>query len=77
MIRRVWKEDYKIIGFYTGRVTIGVGLLMIIPMMTSVVFREWAPVLDFAISMVLTLLVGYVRALRMPWQLPPGPGSSR
>jgi trk system potassium uptake protein TrkH len=60
MIRRVWKEDYKIIGFYTGRVTIGVGLLMIIPMMTSVVFREWAPVLDFAISMVLTLLVGYV-----------------
>ena len=63
MIRRVWREDFRIIGYYTGLVTIGVGLLMVIPTVTSLVFREWASALDFAISVALTLLVGYVLAL--------------
>jgi trk system potassium uptake protein TrkH len=72
MIRRVWKEDYRIIGFYTGRVTMGVGLLMLIPMATSLVFREWASALDFAISVVLTLLVGYVLSLISRTKSTPG-----
>ena len=57
MVRRVWREDFRIIGYYTGLVTIGVGLLMLVPMVTSLVFREWASALDFAISAALTLLV--------------------
>src|SRR5660398_181517 len=56
MIRRVWREDFRIIGYYTGLVTIGVGLLMLVPMVTSLVFREWASALDFAISFVLALV---------------------
>src|SRR5665647_704226 len=63
MIRRVWREDFRIIGYYTGLITIGVGLLMLIPTATSLVFREWAAALDFAISVMLTLLVGYALAL--------------
>lgn len=63
MIRRIWKEDYRIIGYYTGRVTVGVGYLMLVPMVTSIIFREWSPAIDFALSAVLTLLVGYTLSL--------------
>jgi Trk-type K+ transport system membrane component len=72
MVRRVWREDFRIIGYYTGLVTIGVGLLMLVPMMTSLVFREWASALDFAISVALTLLVGYVLALSSRTRSTPG-----
>ena len=63
MVRRVWKEDFRIIGYYTGLITIGVGLLMLVPMVTSLVFREWESAVDFGLSIVLTLLVGYLLAL--------------
>jgi len=63
MVRRVWREDFRIIGYYTGLITIGVGLLMLVPMVTSLVFREWASAIDFGLSIVLTLLVGYLLAL--------------
>lgn len=63
MVRRIWKDDYRLIGYYTGRVTIGVGLLMLIPMATSLVFREWASALDFALSVLLALIVGYMLSL--------------
>src|SRR5450756_3085956 len=72
MIRRVWKEDFRIIGYYTGLVTIGIGLLMVIPTVASLVFREWATALDFAISVALTLLVGYALALVSRTKTTPG-----
>jgi trk system potassium uptake protein TrkH len=72
MIRRVWREDFRIIGYYTGLVTIGVGLLMLIPMVTSLVFREWASALDFAISVALALLVGYTLTLVCRTKSTPG-----
>ncbi len=72
MIRRVWKEDYRIIGYYTGRITIGVGLLMLIPMATSLGFREWASALDFAISVLLALIVGYALSLVCRTRSTPG-----
>jgi trk system potassium uptake protein TrkH len=72
MVRRVWREDFRIIGYYTGLVTVGVGLLMTVPMATSLIFREWPSALDFAISIVLALLVGYVLVLISRTKSTPG-----
>jgi trk system potassium uptake protein TrkH len=58
MIVRPRLADFKIIGLYTGKVIIGVGLLMVIPLGTSLLFREWNPVLDFLLSMGACLVFG-------------------
>ncbi len=51
MMLRPQREDHLVIGRYTGKVVIGVGLLMVIPLITSLVFAEWDTALDFVISM--------------------------
>ena len=58
MIVRPRLADFKIIGLYTGKVIIGVGLLMVIPLGTSLLFGEWNPVLDFLLSMGACLVFG-------------------
>ena len=58
MLLRPRKEDHLVIGKYTGKVIIGVGLLMVIPLITSVVFAEWDTVLDFVISIAACLVFG-------------------
>jgi trk system potassium uptake protein TrkH len=50
MLLRPRLDDHRVIGKYTGKVIIGVGLLMVIPLITSVVFAEWDTALDFVIS---------------------------
>jgi trk system potassium uptake protein len=58
MIVRPRLADFKIIGLYTGKVIIGVGLLMVIPLATSLLFGEWNPLLDFLLSMGACLVFG-------------------
>ncbi|WMJ79367.1 TrkH family potassium uptake protein [Clostridium sp. MB40-C1] len=53
-------NDIKIILYYTGYVILGTGSLMLIPIITSILFREWATVIDFLISINITLSVGLV-----------------
>jgi len=48
----------KIICYYTGCIVIGIALLMLIPLVTSFLLREWNPVLDFLISIAITTAVG-------------------
>jgi trk system potassium uptake protein len=50
MIVRPRLADFKVIGLYTGKVLIGVGLLMVIPLATSLLFGEWNPVFDFLLG---------------------------
>jgi trk system potassium uptake protein TrkH len=42
-------NDIKIILYYTGYVILGTGGLMLIPIITSIAFREWTTVIDFLI----------------------------
>lgn len=75
MIRRPRLEDYRIIGFYTGSVVVGIGLLMLVPLLTSVVLGEWSVAVDFMVSASLAIAVGYAMRLvswtpgmkRMAW----------
>ena len=50
IVRPRW-ADFKIIGLYTGKVIVGVGLLMVIPLAISLLFREWNPALEFLLGM--------------------------
>jgi trk system potassium uptake protein TrkH len=58
MIVRPRREDHLVIGKYTGKVIVGVGLLMLIPLATSLLAREWDTVVDFAIGIAACLIFG-------------------
>ncbi|MCK4267683.1 MAG: TrkH family potassium uptake protein [Actinomycetia bacterium] len=59
MIRKPKLDDWKIVGFYTGKIIVGIGLLMTIPLVTGIVFREWSAVIDFFIGILAALTVGF------------------
>lgn len=48
----------EIISYYTGYVVLIVASLMLIPIITSLIFREWNPLLDFIISAAIAVSVG-------------------
>ncbi len=62
MILRPTSEDYKIIFHYLGRITIGLGLLMIIPLAVAVGYSELEPVIDYLLSISITLFLGALLA---------------
>lgn len=59
MIIRPRREDHLVIGKYTGKILVGVGLLMVVPLVTSVAFAEWDTALDFVISMMVFFIFGF------------------
>jgi trk system potassium uptake protein len=59
VIIRPRREDHLVIGKYTGKVIVGVGMLMVIPLVTSVAFAEWDTVLDFIISISVCFIFGF------------------
>ena len=50
----------RIISYYTGFIVLGTSALMIIPVITAVCAREWAPLLDFIISMGVAASLGLI-----------------
>ncbi|UCB56695.1 MAG: TrkH family potassium uptake protein [Candidatus Omnitrophota bacterium] len=63
MILRPQLQDIKIIGQYSGRVILGLGLLMLIPLLVAVCLGEHAAALDFVIAASFCLSAGYVLIL--------------
>lgn len=60
MIHRPYPEDYRLISYYIGKILVGVGYLFLIPIVTAIVFREWAACFDFLIGLGVTFTVGYL-----------------
>ena len=59
MILRPQVNDVKNIGYYLGRIILGIGLAMFLPFITGLVlFREPNPALDFLISANITIFIG-------------------
>lgn len=54
------KKDLGIISYYTGFIILGIAMLMVIPMITSLFFKEWNVVLDFIISCCISLNLGFL-----------------
>jgi trk system potassium uptake protein TrkH len=60
MILRPRPEDIKIIGYYLGKVTIGLAMTMIVPIVIGLAFQELNPALDFLISFEIALIFGLI-----------------
>lgn len=58
MILRPSLEDIRSIGYYLGKVVIGLGLTMLMPIALGLAFKEFNPVLDFLIAIEIALLFG-------------------
>ena len=56
-------ESIKTIGYYTGKIIIGIGFLMLLPLVTAVLSSEWTVVIDFIISISISTLLGLVLIL--------------
>ncbi|MDD3174806.1 MAG: TrkH family potassium uptake protein, partial [Herbinix sp.] len=51
-------NNLRIISYYTGYIILIIAGLMAIPMITSFVFAEWNPLIDFIISSAAAIIVG-------------------
>ncbi|MFA7706624.1 MAG: potassium transporter TrkG, partial [Candidatus Omnitrophota bacterium] len=60
MILKPRLEDLKIIGFYLGKVILGLAFTMIIPILTGLLFGEFNPALDFLIGIETSVLLGLI-----------------
>ncbi len=60
MILRPRFQDFKNIGYYLGKIILGLGLTMIVPIMLGIIVGEWNPVLDFAIAFEISILLWLV-----------------
>ena len=59
MILKPQVNDIKNIGYYLGRIILGIGLTMLLPFIAGLVlFREHNPALDFLISANIAIFIG-------------------
>lgn len=58
MILKPQIEDLKTIGYYLGKVIIGLGLFMFLPIIVGIIFREINPILDFSLGILICLSAG-------------------
>src|SRR4030042_1109499 len=60
MILKPQLQDFKNIGYYTGRIIIGISLTMLVPMVVGLLFEEINPAFDFLLGAEIALLIGLV-----------------
>jgi trk system potassium uptake protein TrkH len=60
MILKPRLEDLKIIGFYLGKIILGLAFTMAIPVFIALCFKEVNPALDFLISIETSVLLGFL-----------------
>lgn len=60
MLIRPQLQDIKIVGFYLGKIIVGLSLFMCIPLLLGVCVLEINPALDFVISITIGLIFGLI-----------------
>jgi trk system potassium uptake protein TrkH len=60
------RSDYQVIGYYVGRVLIGVGLLMVPPLLIAFVYGESKAAIDLLLGLCLALSLGTVLGFHGP-----------
>lgn len=60
MILKPRLRDLKTIGFYLGKIVLGLGLTMVIPIITGICFGEINPLFDFLIGIEISVLLGLI-----------------
>jgi len=59
-------RDVRIISHYVGLFVIGIGLAMVVPMLTALLYAEWDPFLDYAVGLGVALAVGGALRMTLP-----------
>ena len=60
MILKPQLQDLKNIGYYSGKIIIGISLTMLVPMVIGLLFAEINPALDFLIAAEIALLISLI-----------------
>jgi len=63
MILKPRLDDYKIIGYYLGKITISIGVVMMIPFIIAIAYSEWPSAIDFLLSTSITLILGAILSI--------------
>lgn len=58
MILKTRAEDFKTVGFYLGKIILGLAFTMVIPIILALLLKETNPGMDFFISIEISVLVG-------------------
>ncbi|MFZ5801035.1 MAG: TrkH family potassium uptake protein [Candidatus Omnitrophota bacterium] len=58
MVLKPQIDDFKVIGYYLGKVVIGLGFFMLFPVMIGLLFREPGPVADFLLGFFACVILG-------------------
>lgn len=62
MTRKTY-TDLEIIGYFVGKVMIGLAVMQIIPLVTALIYTEWDIFLNFVISGSIALIIGCILSL--------------
>jgi trk system potassium uptake protein TrkH len=60
MILKTSREDIRCIGYYLGKIILGISFTMLIPLLTAILLKEVNPALDLLISLEIGLAFGLV-----------------
>lgn len=60
MILKPHLQDLKTIGYYLGKIVLGLGLTMSLPIIIGIIFKEINPAFDFLISLEIAMIFGLV-----------------
>jgi len=60
MILKPHLEDLKIIGFYLGKIILGLAVTMTLPLLVALIFQELNPALDFILGIEISVLAGLI-----------------
>ena len=63
MILKPRSDDYKIIGYYLGKIIISIGIVMMVPFIIAIAYSEWQGAIAFLLSMSITLLLGAILSI--------------
>ena len=58
MILKPRLEDLKVIGFYLGKIILGLAITMLVPILIGASFKEINPALDFVIAIEVSVFIG-------------------
>lgn len=59
-------QDIRIISHYLGMFVIGIGLAMLVPLVTAIAYSEWAASLDYAVGVGVAFAVGGALRMTLP-----------
>ncbi len=70
VLLRPGPDDLRLIGFYLGKVLLGLGLVMLVPLAVALAMREWNSASAFGVGAGVAILVGALSDVRLSTRRP-------